>query len=76
MATADTIDNQITIRHTSDTDKKIKYYLRFVEGVVKVRDLTHERIHKGDNKYVDKIKVIITRDDEEFVIYEFEDFKD
>ena len=75
VATADSIDNNISIKHSSDISKKIKYYLRFAEGVVKVRDLTYQRVKIDEDKYVDKVKIIISRDDEEIIIYEFDDFK-
>ncbi|CDW77734.1 wd-40 repeat protein [Stylonychia lemnae] len=66
VATADAQDKCISIRHSSDTSKKIKFYFRFKEGVTEVRD-----IYICENR----VRILVTRDDEEFIIYEYENFQ-
>lgn len=68
IASADAQDKSISIRHSSDPEKKIKFYFRFKEGTVMVRDIYHY-----DNK--DKVRILVTRDDEEFIIYEYKNFE-
>ena len=59
-------DQSISIKHSSDSNKKIKFYFRFKEGCTDIRD-----IYSFNNK----IRILITKDDEEFIIYEYTNFQ-
>ncbi|CDW78432.1 wd-40 repeat protein [Stylonychia lemnae] len=66
IATANAQDKSICVRHSSDANKKIKFYFRFKEGVTDIRDIY---------SYQNKVRILVTRDDEEFIIYEYENFQ-
>eukprot|EP00347_Sterkiella_histriomuscorum_P004690 403359477 len=65
IATADAQDNEISLRHSSNPSKKIKFYIRYAEGPVVIRDIYCE--DRTQN-------ILLSRDDEEFIIYQYEDF--
>jgi hypothetical protein len=44
---------------------KFKLMMRYVEGLVQIRDIF---------SYENKVRIVVTRDDEEFYLWEFEDF--
>jgi hypothetical protein len=67
IVTANSSDNEISIRHSSDPSIKIKFYFRFSEGTCHIRDLVSDE----DDK---KLSIIVTRDDEEFIVYEWNNF--
>ena len=67
IVTANNSDNEISIRHSSDPTLKIKFYFRFAEGTCKIRDL---KANEDDKR----VQIIVTRDDEEFIVYEWDGF--
>jgi hypothetical protein len=67
LAAANSQDNQITIYHTSD-QYKVNLDFNFTEGPVEVRDIFVGS--KSTNK------ILLTRDDEEFLVYEWDEKKD
>eukprot|EP00347_Sterkiella_histriomuscorum_P005811 403355181 len=66
ISVADAQDKCISIRHSQDPSKKIKFYFRFKEGSVMIRDIYH---------FNDRVRILVTRDDEEFIIYEYQNFE-